>query len=252
MNEAIQTMWKKLRTGRSIFLGGLIVSLLLVLLLISLNSATQSNHKCIIFSPTIPAPNQLKPTQLNIIQNFSGNQTIAAPLNIIKMGLPGTYSVSPDKGINSDLSTIILGFILGFIAFFLQDYFRRKLDEKSLKQKVIKNLISEIEENKQITLRSTWVSLQKGAWDQAKSTGVLLDLDDELRLKLTHLYSGIIEKNELLIFHKIGIKENSTLNITDANGQNPTPLNNIIVDLTIKLKEEFDSTLVLLTKELHN
>ena len=96
---------------------------------------------------------------------------------------------------STEIAILILGFGLGFIAFLIQDVLRRKFDEQSTQKKVLKNLISEINENKKIQYHSTWVPLQKSAWEEAKTNGVVLDLADELRTRLTDLYARITEKN---------------------------------------------------------
>jgi len=147
---------------------------------------------------------------------------------------------------------IILGFFLGFFAFIGEDILRRWLDERSVRKRVLKNLISEVRENKRIQDVSTWVSLQKNAWDEAKSTGVVMDLREDLRARLIDLYARITEKNELLVYHRIGISEfqGRGLGISDATGNVVTPLTQIIGDLTTALRTDFDSIVPLLEEAL--
>lgn len=139
---------------------------------------------------------------------------------------------------------IVLGFVLGFFAFIAEDIFRRWLDKRSVRKRVLKNLVSEVRENRRIQDVSTWVSLQKNAWDEAKSTGVVMDLREDLRARLIDLYARITEKNELLIYHRIGISQ--PLGIRDTTGNIVTPLPQIIGELTASLRTDFDSIIPLL------
>jgi hypothetical protein len=155
-----------------------------------------------------------------------------------------------------DISLIIglvLGFLLGLVSFLIEDTVRRRRDRRFIKEKVLKNLIVEAKQNKKIQKeRSTWVSLTKDAWDEAKSSGVIRDLEGGLRTKLTDLYTKIIEKNELLVYHRIGVSmpEGKELGVKDATGKIVTPLSEIIVTLTRNLDNDIDSIIPLLEEEL--
>jgi thioredoxin-like negative regulator of GroEL len=147
-----------------------------------------------------------------------------------------------------EILTVVLGFALGFIGFVAEDVLRRWLDRQSVRKKALKNLVSEAGENKKIQEVSTWIPLQKDAWYEAKNSGVVMDLKEDLRKKLVSLYSRIIEKNELLVYHKIGVEINKQLSV--QGGAVGVPLNQIIGELTSNLKEEIDSIIPLLEKAL--
>lgn len=111
----------------------------------------------------------------------------------------------------------------------------------------------EAKQNKKIQKeRSTWVSLTKDAWDEAKSSGIARDLEEGVRTKLTDLYTKIIEKNELLVYHRIGVSmpEGKELGVKDATGKVVTPLSQIIVKLTENLDKDIDSMIPLLEEEM--
>jgi hypothetical protein len=93
---------------------------------------------------------------------------------------------------------IVLGFILGFFGFVVEDALRRWFDRRSVRKKVLKNLLSKANENKKIQEASTWIPLQKDAWQEAKISGITMNLEEDLREKLVRLYFKITEKNELL------------------------------------------------------
>jgi hypothetical protein len=149
-----------------------------------------------------------------------------------------------------EIITALLGFILGFFAFVGEDILRRWSDKRSLRKKVLKNLISEAKENRANLEVSTWISLSKDAWNEAKNSGTAMDFKEELREKLIALYSRITEKNELLIYHRVEIEINQSLSVQDAQGQNPTSLESIIVNLSAELKEKINEIIPILEKEL--
>jgi DNA polymerase II small subunit/DNA polymerase delta subunit B len=149
-----------------------------------------------------------------------------------------------------EITAVILGFSLGFIAFLGQDALRRWFDKHSLRKKVLKNLIIEAEENKKILDVSVMVSLRKEAWDEAKNSGIAMDLRKELREKLVDLYSSVNEKNDLLAYHKIGVQFPRGLGIIDGTGRTTTPLIQIIGDLSDSLKNKISEIIPLLGKEL--
>lgn len=149
-----------------------------------------------------------------------------------------------------EIIAVILGFSLGFIAFLVQDAVRRWLDKRDARKKILKNLISEAKENRAILEVSTWVSLQKDAWTEAKNSGIAKDFKEELREKLIALYSRITEKNELLIYFRIGIQINQSLSVQDAEREASTSLDDIIGKLSADLKDKIDEIIPILEKEL--
>ena len=148
----------------------------------------------------------------------------------------------------TEIVAAIAGFLLGFLAFIGEDFVRRRWDKRDLRKKVLKNLISEAKEDRKILEVSTWVSLQKEAWNDAKSNGVVMDLEEELREKLVDLYSRMTEKNELLVFHKIGVEKGASLGIRDGTGKVITSLDDIIAKLSDDLKKKIDEIIPILEK----
>jgi hypothetical protein len=144
---------------------------------------------------------------------------------------------------------LVVGLIFGFLLFLIEDTVRRGRDRTFTRKRVFKNLILEAKQNIKLQERSSWVSLTKDAWDEAKSTGVALELKEGLRTKLTDIYTIIIEKNELLIYHKIGISTGG-IGVKDAEGKVVTPLPKIIGTLTDKLQSDLNSLIPELEKEL--
>lgn len=149
-----------------------------------------------------------------------------------------------------EIITAILGFFLGFFAFIGEDVLRRWLDERSLRKKVLKNLISEAKENRANLEASTWISLLKDAWNEAKNSGIAMDFKEELREKLISLYSRITEKNELLIYYRIGIQINQSLSVQGAERTTSTSLEGIIAKLSADLKDKINEIIPILEKEL--
>jgi DNA polymerase II small subunit/DNA polymerase delta subunit B len=149
----------------------------------------------------------------------------------------------------TEIVAALVGLFLGFIAFIGEDFVRRWLDKRTTRKKVLKDLISEAKENRAILEASTWVSLQKDAWLEAKSNGIVMDLKEEMRGKLVDLYSRITEKNELLVFHKIGVEKGAELGVRDGAGKLVTSLNEIIAQLSVNLKKQIDELIPMLEKE---
>jgi len=155
---------------------------------------------------------------------------------------------------NDLITGFVLGLSSGVTLFLIEDTVRRWRDKRLIKERVLKNLILEAGQNKKIQNVSTWVSLMTDAWNEAKSTGVARDLKEELRTKLTDLYTRITEKNELLVYHKIGVSmpEGKELGVKDATGKVMTPLSEIIVKITTDLDKDLDSIIPMLEEELKN
>jgi hypothetical protein len=147
-----------------------------------------------------------------------------------------------------EIEGVIIGFFLGLVAFVGEDFIRRREDKGNVRKKVLKHLLAEAKENRAILGFAILVSLEKDAWNEAKSSGVAMDLEEELRAKLIALYSRITEKNEILIYHRIGIQKGSTIGIQDATGEIKSTLDEAIVKLTVDLAKQLDEIIPMLEK----
>jgi len=147
-----------------------------------------------------------------------------------------------------EIGAVIIGFFLGLVAFVGEDFIRRWQDRGNVRKKVLKHLIAEAKENREILGFAILVSLEKDAWNEAKSSGVAMDLKEELRGKLVTLYSKITEKNDILIYHRISIQKGEQIGIRDATGEIKSTLDEAIVKLSVDLANKLDEIIPILEK----
>nr|MDO8082356.1 hypothetical protein [Candidatus Freyarchaeota archaeon] len=106
--------------------------------------------------------------------------------------------------VDSFLTTILGGAIAGVTGLASALYVearRRKNEATSTKRRVLRNLISEMDQNRSNQTVSPLNPLSCDAWEETKRAGVSLELGEELRNELTVFYSLINYKNSLLVIY---------------------------------------------------
>lgn len=107
------------------------------------------------------------------------------------------------------------------------------------------DLITELEQNKRHQDRSTFVSLEDGAYKRFRSLGFLSEQDRILQDKLKLLYSLIHEKNELIDYYRLALAGTGQI-VSVTGGETPVPITNVISAVRHEIDTLMDTTLSLL------
>ncbi len=165
--------------------------------------------------------------------------------------MPTSIFPSSNADVLVSLLQFSLGLIAGLIIFLVKDYYQRKWDKKERRDKLVRGLIVELEENLSISKENAYYkTLSTDAWSQVVNSGILFDFDKKLLDRLLTLYSKIKNKNNQCEFQNLGILFDKQFGISDAEGKIQTPLANIIAEMREFIDKEIPEVIELLKKEL--
>jgi hypothetical protein len=124
------------------------------------------------------------------------------------------------------------------------------LDANANRKKMIKSMILELNENKNILTESTYAPIARDVWDEWKRNGFFLEFSEELMEHFMKISAMINNRNNLLTFYQIGIQKGELLGIKNEEGNIIEPLTQTLANLRIKIEKEIDLILPLIEKEV--
>jgi hypothetical protein len=161
-----------------------------------------------------------------------------------------TFTVTSTDSISFGFLQFFIGLLSGLVLFLFQDIIRRKLDANANRKKMIKSMILELNENKNILTESTYAPIARDVWDEWKRNGFFLEFSEELMEHFMKISAMINNRNNLLTFYQIGIQKGELLGIKNEEGNIIEPLTQTLANLRIKIEKEIDLILPLIEKEV--
>lgn len=141
------------------------------------------------------------------------------------------------------LATILAALVGAFLPFFLWLTLSERYKRNKLMEEHFENLRVEMVQNREHQEASTYIPLEDDEYKRLKRHGYLVELDNHTRHELIQLYSRIHEKNKLIQYYTASLTTGKETVVTDAHGQNPRPIAQVITEIRNRIDEQIRNLL---------